>query len=202
MSAIDFEKAYSRHLKRRAAYKKLGCDPDGEHWFIIEKSLPLDGKILEVGLGQGYFAISLAERGYCLAGVDPCVDDIEVAKWNLERTGLSSMVDLHVASGEKMPFPDRSFDAIFSVKVFHHLQAPFRVVDEIIRLTAPEGKIIISDFSEAGFELVEHVHALEGEKHPRLGVPFFDVKKYLVDKGLGVQHERTRFQETLIAYAA
>ena len=200
MSNVNFEKVYNTHLARRAVYKKYGCDPEGERWFVIEKALPLEGKILEVGSGQGYFAIGLAERGYRLTGIDPCADDIDVAKWNLERTGLSSMVDLHVASGEKLSFPDRSFDAIFSVKVFHHLTSPFKIVDEMIRVLAPEGKIVISDFSDEGFSIAEKVHAELGGVHERLGASLFEVKQYLVDKGLGVQHERTRCQGTLIAY--
>jgi ubiquinone/menaquinone biosynthesis C-methylase UbiE len=198
----EFEKAHNRYLARRVHYKKFGCDPEGERWFVIEQALPIEGKILEVGSGYGYFAAALAERGYHLTGVDPCADDIAAAKWHLERTGFLSMVDLHVASGEKLPFPDHSFDVVFSVKVFHHLESPFRVVDEMIRVLAPEGKIIISDFSEAGFDVVEKVHVLEGEKHSRAGAPLLDVKKYLIDKGLGVQHERTRFQDTLIAYSS
>jgi ubiquinone/menaquinone biosynthesis C-methylase UbiE len=198
---VDFEKAYARHLARRERYKKFGCDPEGERWFVIEKAMPLEGRILEVGSGQGYFAIGLAERGYQVTGVDVSADDIAVAEWNLERVGQSAMVQLQVASGEKLPFPDKSFDVIFSVKVFHHLVSPFKIVDEMIRVLAPEGKLVISDFSEEGFALADKVHAEEGEKHPRLGVPFLEVKKDLVKKGLGVQHEWTRFQETLIAYA-
>lgn len=200
MNEIDFQKAYDRHQRRRALHKKAGCDPEGERWFIIEQALPLDGRILEVGAGQGYFAIGLAERGYHVVGVDVSADDIALAKWNLGRTGQSAMVDLHVASGEKLPFPDQSFDVIFSVKVLHHLKSPFKMVDEMIRVVAPEGKVVISDFSEEGFLVVGQVHEAEGGKHLRQGVSLVDVKKYLIDKGLGVQHERTRCQETLIAY--
>lgn len=203
MNPSDFEKARTRYLARQTAYKKHGCDPQGESWFILEKSLPLEGRILEVGSGQGYFAMGLAERGFRIVGVDPCADDIAIARWNLEQRNLSALVELQVANGDSLPFPDRSFEEIFSVKVFHHLVAPFKVVDEMIRVLAAEGKIVISDFSEEGFSLVERIHCeIEGEHHPRLGVALVEVKKYLVDKGLGVQHERTRFQETLIAYAA
>ena len=202
MNTVDFEKAYSRHLARRMQYKKFGCDPEGERWFIIEKALPLEGRILEVGSGQGYFAIGLAERGYHVTGVDVSSDDIAVAKWNLERTGQAAMVDLQVASGEKLPFPDHSFDVIFSVKVLHHLESPFKVIDEMVRVIAPGGKIVISDFSDEGFSVAEKIHALEGEHHPRLGAPLIKVIRHLTDKGFGVQHERTRYQETLIAYLA
>lgn len=202
MNTIDYQKASERHAARQVAYKKFGCDPQRESWFVIEKALPIGGRILEVGSGQGYFAKSLAERGYCLMGVDPCADDIAIARWNLERAGLSSMADFKVAGGEKLPFADRSFDMIFSVKVLHHLESPFKVVDEMVRVLAPEGKIVISDFSDDGFALVEKIHQMEGETHPRLGSPMIKIKKYLVTRGLGVQHEHTRFQETLIAYAS
>ena len=200
MSTVDFEEVYKHRLLRRASYKKFGCDFEGERWFIIEQALPLEGSILEVGSGWGFFTTGLVERGYRVTGVDVSADDIAFAKWNMERLELMAKVDLHVASGEKLPFPERSFNAIFSVNVLHHLESPLKVVDEMIRVLAPEGKIIVSDFSDEGFDVANKVHAINGEKHLRMGVPFLEVKKYLIDKGLGVQHERTRCQETLIAY--
>lgn len=202
MNSLEPEKARERHLARQAVFKKHGCDPREESRFVIERSLPLEGRILEVGSGQGYFAMGLAGRGLRVTGVDPCADDIAIARWNLEQGGLFSMVDLRVASGDRLPFPDRSFEAVFSVKVFHHLAAPFRVVDEMLRVAAPGGKIVVSDFSEEGFALVEKVHQMEGGSHARSGVPLVALKMYLARQGLGVQHERTRFQDTLIAYTA
>lgn len=202
MTFSEFEKARNRYFARQIVYKKHGCDPQGESWFILERSLPLEGRILEVGSGQGYFAMGLAERGFRIVGVDPCADDIAIARWNLEQRDLASLVELQVANGDSLPFPEHSFEVIFSVKVFHHLISPFKVVDEMIRVLASGGKIVISDFSEEGFSLVERIHReIEGKPHPRSGVALVEVKKYFVDKGLGVQHERTRFQETLIAYA-
>jgi ubiquinone/menaquinone biosynthesis C-methylase UbiE len=201
MTPVDFEDAYKKRLARRASYKKFGCDFEGEHWFIIEQALPLDGKILEVGSGWGYFMAGLVERGYRVTGVDVNAEDVAFAKWNMQRMGFAEMVDLHVASGEGLPFAAHSFDAVFSVNVFHHLHKPLNVVDEMIRVVAPEGKIIISDFSEEGFEIARQIHAISGAEHARIGVPFIDVKKHLIDKGFGVQQERTRCQETLIAYA-
>ncbi|MFH0754248.1 MAG: class I SAM-dependent methyltransferase [Candidatus Omnitrophota bacterium] len=200
MSIVDFEEVHKRRLLRRASYKKFGCDFEGERWFIIEKALPLEGRILEVGSGWGFFTTGLVERGYCVTGVDVNADDIAFAKWNMERMGLMAKVDLYAASGEKLPFPDRSFNAVFSVNVLHHLESPLKVVDEMIRVLAVEGKMIVSDFSEEGFSVAGKVHSDQGEVHQRLGVSIFEMKKYLVDKGLGVQHERTRCQETLIAY--
>jgi len=201
MGPVDFEDVYEKRLARRASYKKFGCDFEGERWFIIEHALPLDGKILEVGSGWGYFLTGLAERGCHVTGVDVNADDIAFAKWNLARMGLMPMVDLRVASGENLPFAEHSFDAVFCVNVFHHLERPLKVLDEMIRVVAPKGKVIVSDFSEEGFEIAQKVHAGNGEEHVRIGVPFLDAKRHLVDRGLGVQHERTRCQETLIAYA-
>lgn len=202
MSEIDIEKVSERYAARQALYKKFGCDPQGENWFVIEKSLPLEGRILEVGFGQGYFLKSLLERGYQVTGVEPSTDDLAIARFNLEQAGLAHCADLQLAGGEELPFADNFFDVIFSIKVFHHLESPLIVLDEMIRVLAPEGKIVISDFSEAGFALVEKIHQMEGGAHPCLGLPLAKIKACLADKGFGVQHERTRFQETLIAYGA
>jgi ubiquinone/menaquinone biosynthesis C-methylase UbiE len=47
---------------------------------------------------------------------------------------------LTVASGESLPYPDASFDLVYSWGVIHHAERPHRIVREIRRLLAPGGE--------------------------------------------------------------
>lgn len=48
-----------------------------------------------------------------------------------------------VAPAEKIPFPDNSFDAVFSVSVLEHVQGQREAVEEILRVLKPGGIAII-----------------------------------------------------------
>lgn len=46
----------------------------------VERLLPTDGSpILDVGCGNGYFANYLAEKGYCVYGIDASAEGIAIA---------------------------------------------------------------------------------------------------------------------------
>ena len=48
-----------------------------------------------------------------------------------------------VASISELPYPDHSFDLVVSDMVFEHLDQPEDVVRELVRVTAPGGRILI-----------------------------------------------------------
>ena len=47
------------------------------------------------------------------------------------------------ADAERLPFPDRHFDAAFAVSLLEHLPDPGRVVEEMIRVLAPGGRLVL-----------------------------------------------------------
>ena len=62
----------------------------------IERLLPTDGSpILDVGCGNGYFANYLAEKGYCVYGIDASEQGIAIAnrmRGGEIRSGFSSVM--------------------------------------------------------------------------------------------------------------
>ena len=51
-----------------------------------------------------------------------------------------------VARAEQLPFEDESFDLVTCVRALHHIESPTRAMDEMARLAAPGGRVVIEDF--------------------------------------------------------
>jgi len=191
---------YQRYLERKALYKSFGCDVDKEREFIVTKAQPLYGHILEAGTGKGHFALSLAKQGYRFTTFDISAEEQRFAKLTLRYFGLDNLVDFRIENGEHLSFEDGIFDMVFSVNTLHHLTNPHKVIDEFIRVLSFEGKVILSDFSEEGFQLMDKIHASEGKTHQVSRVSLADVERYLIDKGFKIEKYKSQFQEVLIAY--
>jgi ubiquinone/menaquinone biosynthesis C-methylase UbiE len=190
---------HQRYLERNNFYKRLGCDIDQERKFILDKAQPLFGDILEVGTGRGHFALTLARKGYRFVSVDVCEEAQKIAKLNLRYFGLEGLADFRIENAESLSFQDKSFDLIFSINTFHHLINPFIVMDELIRVLTFEGKIILSDFTKEGLDLMDKIHRSEGRIHEVSEVALSDIEKYLLGKGFITTKERSEFQQIVIA---
>ena len=191
---------HQKYLERKALYKSFGCDIDEERKFILEKAQPLYGDILEAGTGKGHFTLALAKESCQFTTFDISEEEQKFARLNLKYFGLDHLVDFRIENGECSSFKDKSFDIIFSINTFHHLENPYKVLDELIRLLSFEGKLILSDFTEEGMSLVDKIHAMEGKKHAVSKTTLADIERYLKEKGFNIDKANSKFQEVLIAY--
>jgi len=193
---IENHKAY---LKRNKIYKSFGYDIDKERDFILEVAMPLSGKILEAGTGKGHFALALAKQGYSFVTFDISKEEQCFARLNIMHSGLEKQIDFRIEDGECTSFAAASFDVVFSVNVLHHLVNPYRVIDELIRILAPGGKLVISDFSKKGFGIMDKIHALEGKTHEVGKASLLDAEKYLSKNGFSIEKARSAYQYVVVA---
>ncbi len=191
---------HKRYLERKALYSSLGYDVDKERAFILEKSQPLYGDILEAGTGKGHFALELAKAGYSFTTFDISETEQAFAKLNLRYFGFEKQVDFRIENGETLSFKDKSFDVVFSVNTLHHLTNPYKVIDELLRVLSFEGKLVLSDFTKEGLVLMDKIHASEGNKHEVGKTTLADIEEYLIGKGFRVNKASSKFQDVLIAY--
>ncbi|MDO9465278.1 MAG: class I SAM-dependent methyltransferase [bacterium] len=191
---------HKRYLERINFYKDFGYDVEEERKFIIEKACPLYGGILEVGTGKGYFAIELAKERYNFTSIDISDEEQGFARLNIKYFGFEKYVDFRIENAEGLSFKDCSFDIIFSINTIHHLIHPIKAIDELIRIVSFEGKIVLSDFNEAGLEVVDKIHASEGRKHEAGQTNLSEIAIYLKSKGFNVQKDKTTFHNIVIAY--
>jgi ubiquinone/menaquinone biosynthesis C-methylase UbiE len=193
---LENHKLYSEQLK---FYRGFGYDLEKERDFILGKSLPIAGSILEIGTGKGHFALSLAKRGFYFTSIDISIQEQEIAKLNLRYFGLERQVDLRTEDARHLGFPDKSFNAILSVNAFHHIQNPSQVLNEIARLLKPPGKIVLSDFTEKGFDIINRCHAKEGKTHDYFRNSLGCAKDFFIYKGLDIQEFQSEVQTVLVA---
>jgi ubiquinone/menaquinone biosynthesis C-methylase UbiE len=100
------------------------------------------GSALDVGCGTGALAARLADEGYEVVGLDPSEGMLRVLE---ERR---SRVRAVRGSGSSIPFPDASFDLVFSVATMHHIAAADdvrRTLAEMVRVTCPGGRVLVWD---------------------------------------------------------
>jgi ubiquinone/menaquinone biosynthesis C-methylase UbiE len=191
---------HNKYLERIKIFKQYGYDVQAERRFILDAAQPLAGSILEVGTGKGHMTIALARAGYLFTSIDKSAEAQEFARMNIEYLGLKDQVNFELEDAEKMSFTDGSFDKIISVNTVHELEHPFCVLDEMVRVIAVRGRIILSDFTPAGFEIVEKIHANENKNHSRGKASLKQATEYLVEKNFAIKKVSSPFQDVVIAY--
>ncbi len=106
--------------------------------------------VLDVGCGTGTLALEakrhVGQAGR-VAGVDPSQEQIVRAHAKAARRHLP--IDFQIGVIEQLPFPDQTFDVVFSTLMMHHLPASLKRqgLAEIARVLKPGGRLVIADFT-------------------------------------------------------
>jgi ubiquinone/menaquinone biosynthesis C-methylase UbiE len=95
-------------------------------------------KVLEVGVGLGADYLEFLKAGALATGVDLTASSIEKARRRCEMAGYTP--DLKVADAESLPFPDDTFDVVYSYGAMHHSPTPERCIAEARRVLKPGGQ--------------------------------------------------------------
>lgn len=110
-------------------------------------------RVLEIGCGTGCDLLQFAKHGALATGVDMTPRHLELAR---QRVGaLAAVVE---GDARKLPFPNASFDYVYSHGVLHHSDEPRKIVEEIFRVLRPGGRFNV------------HVYAL---------ISYFSLWRYL-----------------------
>ena len=110
-------------------------NPEGEHsrlerhqleydltWRYLNKYLPSQGAILEIGAATGRYTLELAKRGYRLTAVDLSAALLENCRKNVADEGLESRVRLVVADARNLcEVTEKRFDAVLLMGPLYHL---------------------------------------------------------------------------------
>ncbi|MGF7433157.1 class I SAM-dependent methyltransferase [Pasteurella bettyae] len=132
-------KDYSQHNQqelqsiKRDKWKKtlLGHVPQGA------------SKVLDVGMGPGFFAILMAKAGFQVTGIDATHNMLEQAKQNAQQANVN--IDFVQGDVHQLPFADESFDVIVTRNVTWNLQHPEQAYQEWFRVLKPNGRLINFD---------------------------------------------------------
>lgn len=95
-------------------------------------------KVLEIGVGMGADYLEWLKAGAQATGIDLSAASVERARQRCEGEGL--MPSLRVADAEQLPFPDNSYDVVYSYGVMHHSPNTPQCVHEAWRVLKPGGQ--------------------------------------------------------------
>jgi ubiquinone/menaquinone biosynthesis C-methylase UbiE len=102
--------------------------------------------VLDVASGAGATARLLAEHYHvCVDGVDLSPAIVGRARRLTERAGLSDRVRFHVGDADRLPFPDRRFDAVVCECAFCTFPDKPTAAGELARVLRPGGRVGIAD---------------------------------------------------------
>jgi SAM-dependent methyltransferase len=100
-----------------------------------------DKRVLEIGLGQGAESEQLIRRGARWSGLDLTAESVERVRARLELRTLPHD-NLRQGSALAIPWPEDSFDVVFSHGVLHHIPDIYTAQAEIHRVLRPSGTLI------------------------------------------------------------
>lgn len=108
-----------------------------------------NSNLLDIGCGAGQITIPAARAGIHATGVDIATNSLEQARARAAAEGLKVQFDEGDAEG--LPYPDASFDTVVSLVGAMFAPRPERVASELVRVTRPGGRILMVNWTAAGF---------------------------------------------------
>jgi ubiquinone/menaquinone biosynthesis C-methylase UbiE/DNA-binding transcriptional ArsR family regulator len=110
----------------------------------IEKLLPRNLVIVDVGCGTGSLTFELARFAEKAIGVDLSTEMLRRAR-ELAKEKRARNVEFRMGDALKLPLKSQQVDAAFCVMVLHFLPEPQRAIQELCRVTRAGGRVILVD---------------------------------------------------------
>jgi 2-polyprenyl-3-methyl-5-hydroxy-6-metoxy-1,4-benzoquinol methylase len=98
-------------------------------------------RVLDVGCGEGGFAVAAHRAGFNAYGVDINASNLDICRHRAARYGMAGDRFSLIEPGERFPFPDHSFDVVTLFEVLEHVPAHQTggLLAEARRILAPSG---------------------------------------------------------------
>lgn len=114
----------------------------------LARAAGIDSKmhVLDVGSGIGGSSRCLAREFGCrVTGIDLTDEYCRVAAMLTERVGLSALVGYQQGDALHLPFPDRTFDVVWTEHVAMNIPDKTRLYREMFRVLNPGGTLALYD---------------------------------------------------------
>ena len=102
-------------------------------------------RVLDVGTGDGTYALEAAARGAVVTGVDVEVEMLEAARARAASRGVE--ISLRQGLAETLPFEDASFDVVIAVAMLCFVPNAAEAVREMARVLAPGGRLVLGELA-------------------------------------------------------
>ncbi len=104
-------------------------------------------RVLDVASGTAGVAIQLAQRtGANVIGVDLTEQMLRRGKANVAYAGLAPRIALVAGQGERLPFPDGTFDGLTFTYLLRYVADPLATLQELARVVKPGAPVANLEF--------------------------------------------------------
>lgn len=128
-------------------YSLFGRNPKSNRIVPSIADLESSHTILDIGCGPGAAVRAAAGSVACAVGVDRSEAMIAIAD---RRSAGFSNVQFAVAGAEGLPFPDETFDRVWTIHAFHHWEDRDQGIAECFRVLKPGGHLLIVERETKG----------------------------------------------------
>ena len=195
----EIEEVHKHFEERLAIYRDKGMDFDKYRKYILDKIVPLESKILELGTGTSYTTVSLAKKGYTFTSIDTDEAALKTTAARLAYEKVLPNVKFYVMDATRLEFGDSSFKSIIAINLLHHVTEPEKLLAEADRVLSSKGKIVISDFNEKGRKIIDEVHKEEGRSHDHPVADQGRIRSFFDEKGYKTEEFENTGHWVLIA---
>lgn len=113
----------------------------------IVASIPLrNRRLLDIGSGLGGPAVTLANLGALVTGIDVEPQLFDRARRHIEEAGVADRIELRHVEPGNLPFGDGAFDIVFSKDALVHVPDKHAIYAEMFRVTCVGGHLAMSDW--------------------------------------------------------
>jgi len=160
---------------RSEVYSLVGRNPRSNRFLPSIADLDASHVVLDIGCGPGAAVRAAAAATTRAVGIDRSEAMIGIAR---RRSKRLDNVEFTVGGAEQLPFPDASFDRVWTIHSFHHWEDQRLGILESLRVLRPAGRLLIVESETKGPHGLDRDGAVELAAELRtLGFADADVSK-------------------------
>jgi ubiquinone/menaquinone biosynthesis C-methylase UbiE len=153
----SWEAAADYYRTLTSLYRWYGADAHGWHYGVYDadvrghsasltrgneilmEGIPRAASVLDVGCGEGGFAVWAAERGHRVLGITVCAEHVHLARALAESRRVDDRCRFIVANMDALALRGQSVDVVVNQETWCHSQSKSQYLDDVWRVLRPGG---------------------------------------------------------------